>query len=229
MVSSSDWVIWQLIDSAFPGGGFAHSSGLEAARQLGEIENQDALATFLRSALLQVARAVVPFALASADARQGELSHQRISDLDDRYDVFVTNQVANRASRVQGMGFLTAASRAIGGEAILSLTRHFRQDRLAGHWPIAFGGVCASLGVTGNQVARMLLFISLRGMVSAAVRLGIVGPMQAQSLQYELHPHGEQLADEAALYRIEDAAQTSPLIELLQGMHDRLYSRLFLS
>lgn len=27
----SDWIAWQLCDSAFPAGAFAHSGGLEAA------------------------------------------------------------------------------------------------------------------------------------------------------------------------------------------------------
>src|SRR5438270_9320121 len=43
MHSVSDWVIWQLVDSAFPGGGFAHSAGLEAALQLGEINGRAGL------------------------------------------------------------------------------------------------------------------------------------------------------------------------------------------
>jgi urease accessory protein UreF len=53
--------------------------------------------------------------------------------------------------------------------------------------------------------------------------------MQAQTLQYELHPYGEALADRALGWSVEDVAQTAPVIELVQGLHDRLYSRLFLS
>lgn len=32
----SDWIIWQMLDSGLPTGGFAHSFGLEAAVQLGQ-------------------------------------------------------------------------------------------------------------------------------------------------------------------------------------------------
>ena len=34
----SDWLTWQVVDSAFPTGAFAHSYGLEAAWQQGEVD-----------------------------------------------------------------------------------------------------------------------------------------------------------------------------------------------
>src|SRR5881628_3376496 len=47
----SDWLVWQVVDSAFPTGTFAHSWGLEAAWQQGEIETPAALEAFVLNAV----------------------------------------------------------------------------------------------------------------------------------------------------------------------------------
>ena len=47
------WLLWQLADSAFPTGGFAHSGGLEAAWQHGEVRNRNDLSTFIEAGLSQ--------------------------------------------------------------------------------------------------------------------------------------------------------------------------------
>jgi urease accessory protein len=92
-----------------------------------------------------------------------------------------------------------------------------------------FGAVCGELQVDPPRLARSFLFITLRGLLSAAVRLGVVGPIQAQGIQFEMHAYGESLAERALAWGIDDVAQTSPVAEMFQGLHDRLYSRLFLS
>ena len=50
---------WQLIDSAFPSGGFAHSLGLEAAYHTGEVAGERSLQQFLKDALLQAGYTVI--------------------------------------------------------------------------------------------------------------------------------------------------------------------------
>ncbi|MDB5296990.1 MAG: putative urease accessory protein UreF, partial [Phycisphaerales bacterium] len=41
--AAADWLLWQLVDSAFPTGGFAHSGGVEAAWQHGRLRDGDGL------------------------------------------------------------------------------------------------------------------------------------------------------------------------------------------
>src|ERR1700759_4456010 len=49
-----DFTIWQLTDSSFPTGGFAHSSGLEAALQHGQIRGRTDLQSFVETSLDQL-------------------------------------------------------------------------------------------------------------------------------------------------------------------------------
>ena len=75
----------------------------------------------------------------------------------------------------------------------------------------------------------MVLFVAARGVLSAAVRLGVTGSYDAQRLQSECAAWS---ATVLARYRDAgpaDLAQTAPVIDILQGAHDRLYSRLFQS
>jgi urease accessory protein len=75
----------------------------------------------------------------------------------------------------------------------------------------------------------MVLYGAARTVLAAAVRLGIAGSFEAQRLQYECGPWLDQAVDRCGALSIDDLAQTAPVLDLLQGGHDRLYSRLFQS
>jgi urease accessory protein len=100
---------------------------------------------------------------------------------------------------------------------------------LCAHVAPVTGAVFAALGVPLDTTQRVVLFTAARGVLSAAVRLGVTGSYDAQRLQSE-----SAAFSAAVLARHRDAgpadlAQTAPLIDILQGAHDRLYSRLFQS
>jgi urease accessory protein len=215
------WLVWQLADSAFPTGGFAHSWGLEASWQSGEVPDAAALRRFVRDALWQTGRGGLPFVTASWRAPD------RIDELDRMSDVFLTNAVANRASRVQGRAFVCTCARIWPIPALVVLERN--ESRRSGHCAPLVGATLRALEVPLVTAQRLFLFNTARGVLNAAVRLGIVGSYQAQRLQYEAGPVLDDVRERCGDLEDADVSQTAPLLDVVQSAHDRLYSRLFQS
>jgi urease accessory protein len=213
-----DWLVWQLVDSAFPTGGFAHSSGLEAAWQHGEVGDGGELTAFAEAALGQLGHGGLPFVTAAF------AEPDRLPEFDRLCDAFTTNHVANRASRAQGRAFLAATERSFPSPD---------WSRAApvefAHFSPVFGACLRSLGISKQTTGRLFFFSHLRGVLAAAVRLNIVGPMAAQRLQRRLSATAEGVLQKCGGVSLADVAQTAPLLDLWQGAHDRLYSRLFQS
>jgi urease accessory protein len=206
------------MDSAFPTGGFAHSSGLEAAWQHGEVRGRAELLSFAETGLDQLGHAGLPFALAAF------AQPERLAEFDQLSDAYTTNHVANRASRAQGRAFLTAVQRIFKTEV-----RGPGPEIRFAHFAPVFGACLRRLEVSRETTASMFCFNHLRSVLAAAVRLNIVGPMEAQIIQHGLSAGIEDVMKRCERLTLDDIAQTAPLLDLWQGAQDRLYSRLFQS
>jgi urease accessory protein len=239
-----DALVWQLVDSAFPTGAFAHSLGLEAAWQHGEVVSGEDVRRFVEATILQAGSGALP--LVNAAWRQPE----RLAEWDLLNDAFLANAVANRASRQQGRTLVASAARIWPSPGLEVLQRRAASTpnsqsptskalptansqgptaNLYAHVAPITGAVCAALGVPLETTQRLVLFTAARGVLSAAVRLGITGSYEAQRM------HSACASWQAAVQARhrdagpDDLAQTAPIIDIVQGAHDRLYSRLFQS
>lgn len=217
----SDWLAWQVVDSAFPVGTFAHSWGLEAAWQAGHVDGDAALRRFLAETIRQTGWGVLP--LADAAWRRPE----RLAELDALNEAFLTNAVANRASRVQGRSLAATAARVWPSPATTALESGVQTARA--HVAPVSGVVFRAIGLPRETAARVVLHGAARGVLSAAVRLGIVGGYRAQRMQHEAQADLDATFRTCSALAAEDICQTAPVPDLLQGAHDRLYSRLFQS
>ena len=168
-------------------------------------------------------RSALPIVTAAHRCRES------LGELDRLSDVFLSNPVANRASRAQGRALLTSVARSFRGRDVETLETRIRIEGLAGHYAPLFGGLFRVLGIEMADTQRAYLFISARGVSSAAVRLGIIGAFEAQAMQAELTAHIDAIVRDCGDLSPDDIAQTAPLIDLFQATQDRLYSRLFQS
>ncbi len=221
--TASEWLLWQLADSAFPTGGFGHSAGLEAAWQHHEVRGGEALTEYLGIALRQLAHAAMPFVAA---AFRTERCYEEV---DSWCDAFLSNDVTNRASRAQGQSLLASAEK-IFQVTELSGFRTFTQiENLPCHLAPVLGRVASILKLQECATARLFVFMQLRGWISAAVRLNMIGPLEGQRIQHRLGPAADAVAQRFGEVPLEAASQMAPLLDLWQGTQPRLYSRLFQS
>jgi urease accessory protein len=211
-----DTRLLQLSDSAFPSGAFAHSFGFEALRQLGLLA-EESLTLRLRELAWSTALSALPFL---NDA------YRHVAEAADHHaDQFLSNHVANRASRAQGQAFMIAAEATFDDRGVEALRRTLPFSHVA----VATGASLKCAGVSLDDSRRVFLYGAVRGALSAAVRLGILGPLRAQHVLYGLHPLLDEILSETLGLTADDAASVAPLVDVAQGTQDRLYSRLFQS
>jgi len=216
------WLLLQLVDGAFPSGGFAHSHGLEATLHLRGVEQVE---SFLDEALWQAGRTSLPFVREACKAWEG--TRRSLESLDQLFDASCTSHVANRASRAQGRAFASSCARIWDEPKVQRIGAHGVRGP-AHHAPV-FGAVFGALGLAADDAQRGYLHGTARGVLSSAVRLGLVGPLEAQQVLAEKSAVLAKVLAECKHLDPADNAVAAPLVELFGALHDRLDGRLFQS
>jgi urease accessory protein len=160
--------------------------------------------------------------------------------LDDQFDATITCPVARRASLAQGKALLTIWEKAFLEDKTLGIEyRGSVKQGTGGHFGVAWGVVCGHCSISKGIHFRFTLMVDrcmyvfllnhAKAVVSAAVRLGLVGPYQAQTIlatsqtRQLLH----DVLNEVRNLKVEDAGQTWALLDIYQGRQEILYSRVF--
>ncbi|CEG35562.1 urease accessory protein [Plasmopara halstedii] len=232
---TGDWALWQMVDSLFPTGGFAHSLGLEAAVQEGLVV-ASSLRTFLSASLHQSANFAMPIVFSAHQITATSMKNscdlvESVLDLNKHAVALYSNHVARKASFAQGAALLRLALFMYGPkypqfQTLVSM-RNNAKEHGGIHHAVLFGVVCALLGVEAEPTQRMFLFVTTRDVLSAATRLNLVGPLEAAKLQFEMTSLLELVFQAKKNRVVEDSYSSAPLLDLVQAMHDQLYTRIF--
>lgn len=218
--------IMQLSDSGFPTGGFSHSCGYEAAYRLGHVKNVKQMKDFLMGILENTGSQSLPVLRAAYDCSDDLV---RVAEVDRFCDVSLNNHVAKKASVQQGKSILSTASETFPQNGIKVLKNAVKEGSLIGHQAVVFGCLCSYLNISLNDTAEIFLFNQLRTVVASTVRLGNIGPLEAQRVQFELQQLIPEIMTRFIDVSLEDSCITFPLVDLFQNCHDTLFSKMFYS
>lgn len=220
------WSLWQLLDSILPTGGFAHSFGLEAAVQA-RLASLEGLKDYIIQVLENTGSLLLPFVYATNVSPATQTWHT----VDRWLNATLTNEVSRNASITQGSALMRVAASVFSEIPSLAEMRTAALSTWAvffHHAPV-FGLVCGLLGFDTETSQRAYMFVTMRDIISAATRLNLVGPLGAAELQHQVAPIAESLCTKWMNRSIEEACQTRPLLDIVQGCHDYLFFRLFRS
>ncbi|CAE7563663.1 ndc80 [Symbiodinium sp. CCMP2456] len=214
------FTLCHLTDATLPVGGFAHSGGIEAAVQLGLLSRQegdiDGLRHFIKMLALSTFRLQGPFVRSAHRLGAKADGVPELRGLDEDLHAHLAGGLACRASLLQGAGLSRIGRRWCN---LSGLPRN-------GHFASFFGLLCARLDLPQEVSVQAFLYCSVRDAVSAAVRLNLVGPLQAVELQRCIladleHLQGDCVGDEPF--------GCAPLVDCAHAAHDLLEARLFLT
>ncbi|KAL1107803.1 hypothetical protein V6Z11_D03G070700 [Gossypium hirsutum] len=151
--------------------------------------------------------------------------------LDRILDATLSNEVGRKASVSQGSSLMRVAASVFTELPSLKSMRDvcIGSGVVSFHHAPVFGMICGLLGMDSGTSQRAYIFMTMRDVISAATRLNLVGPLGAAVLQHRVAYVAESMVKKWMDRSVEDACQTAPLLDTIQGCHTYLFSRLFCS
>ena len=221
-----------LADSRFPGGGHAHSGGVEEAITSGIVSSVDSLREFLRGRLRVAGSLQAVFAAAATHAASRGVTTGHWKRLDAEIDARTPSTAQRESSRAQGGGTLRAGRSAWPSPALERLA----SARPRPHHPLVLGALAAAGGSAPRESAHAAAYLAVSGPSSGGVRLLGLDPMAVNATVAALEPAIARTAEEAARWAGADPAAFpapgGPALDLLAEEHDRHHheeGRLFAS
>lgn len=218
----------RFVDSFFPSGGFAFSSGLEAAVKGGAVRDGNDLARYVEDLLVHGfgRREAVAVAVAHRAAMTNKLAPAL--KVDRELDELKIGRDSRLASRQMGRQVMKVAAEQFRDNR---LVRDFRlaieEGRTPGHIPIAMGMTLAACRWSRQESVAAFLYQTGQGFVSAAMKLLPVGQQEGQQL---LARWGTLIAELSRQVKPQGTlASWSPVQDIYAMRHARLESRLFRS
>lgn len=226
--TSSPAALRVLTDGRFPSGGHAHSSGFEAAAQLGDLTDPDEIVAFLDGRLATTG--VTDAWLIAGIVVRIRADAIDWVEADAEIEARIVSPALRHVSRVLGRQWLRAGERVWGGPDLLRLRSSVPDGP---HYAASFAAVATTAGLTPADAVSVHLHHLVSAVTTAAVRLHGLDPFIAQRLHLEALERWQWLvgetADAGVIPWAEIPAPTGPMTDIAAELHAVADGRLFQS
>ena len=232
------------LSPSFPVGAFSYSHGIEAAAAAGTVRDRATLQGWIAAIVAQGGRRIDADILCDA-YRAAEAHDLAALDIANRRGLAYrgTAELALEASQ-QGNAFLTTCLAAWPDELLERWAaphpnplpargeRESEATPRAGEGvclPAAFGAAVACAGIALDDALLGYLHAFAANLMSAGLRLGLIGQTDGQRILAALEPAITQAAEAAKTRDPADFGAASFAVDLASMVHETQYSRLFRS
>ena len=216
----------QMADASWPTGAFAFSNGLEALVQLGRVSDVESFLIYLESYLIQLSEADLVFMNSAFEVNDDELE-TRLSEILMDWHAFNLVETMRKANILSGENWFRLIASVYSPGGIDRLRSFFKVDDRPMYFTIVFPLLLKMIGFDLISIHRIFYHMALRDQINAAIRLGLLGPELAQKIHFKFIGICENLRVNNKNRKYYEACRSQPALELAQGSHQYLYSRLF--
>jgi urease accessory protein len=209
-----------LADARLPVGGHTQSGGLEPGLTRGL--TADGVPAYCRTRLSSVARTEAATAIVSRHRANQLLP---LAVVEQHWAARTPSDAMRTSSRQLGRGLVRLAQHLWpGAPALVALEALDNPPR-----PVVLGAIAAAVGLSAEDLARVVGYDDVQTVVAAALKLLPLDPAVTTSWVWDLLPEVEALARELAdlTEPIDIPAQGAPEIEAWAQAHARTTRRLF--
>lgn len=222
MAFPAELFLW--LSPAFPVGGFAFSHGLEKLVEDGSVSDRASLAAWLTDLALSGSLRNDLLLLAEAWRAVGAQDTPRLHTVAALAAALQPGAERQLETLTQGRGFGAACTAAWDVPSVALLAQN---NRLA--YPVAVGAAAADLKIPVEPTLDAYALGFCSNLMSAAIRLSVIGQFDGQRVLAELLPVVQAAALDAASGSLDDLGGACFASDLASLAHETQHVRLFRS
>lgn len=218
----------RFVDSFFPSGGYAFSSGLEAAVQGGAVRNAEELSRYVVESLTtgMGEREAVTVGIAHEAYVSGVLD--MAFKTDKELEAMKLGRESRTASRQMGRQVMRLAANQLARQPLIEdYLAVVEAEQTPGHLAVSLGLTLAAAGWSKEDTIAAFLYHTATGYVAAAMKLLPIGQREGQRLLESWLEVIERVSLNASHQQV--LQSWSPIQDIYAMRHSRLESRLFRS